>query len=64
MPANTFSVIQLSNSRAVSMGDVKADINMVGTVAATVMSKAIENAIKYATISDETYLKNINKNKY
>ncbi|MEE1250520.1 MAG: P1 family peptidase [Lachnospiraceae bacterium] len=49
---------------AVSMGDVKADINMVGTVAATVMSKAIENAIKYATISDETYLKNINKNKY
>ena len=38
---------------------VKADINIVGTLAAEVMSAAILKAVKYSHISDEEYLKNI-----
>ena len=35
---------------------VEADINMVGTLAAEVMAKAIENAIRSAKINDADYL--------
>ena len=35
---------------------VEADINMVGTLAAEVMAKAIENAIRFAKINDADYL--------
>ena len=38
---------------------VKADINIVGTLAAEVMSAAILKAVKYSHIPDEEYLKNI-----
>ena len=37
---------------------VKANINMVGTLAAEVMSRAIEDAIKSSKISDREYLRN------
>lgn len=44
---------------AVSMGNVRADINVAGTLAAQVMSLAIENAVASAKITDEEYLKNV-----
>lgn len=44
---------------AVSLGNVCADINMVGTVAAEVMSTAIEHAVSCAKIPDEEYCKYI-----
>ena len=44
---------------AVSLGSVRADINMVGTVAAQVMSTAIEHAVRYAKIPEEEYLRHI-----
>lgn len=41
---------------ACSVGDVKSDINVVGTLAAKVMTKAIINAIEASKIDDETFL--------
>ena len=44
---------------AFSVGEVEADINMVGTMAANVMSEAIIRAIEDSKVSDEEYLSNI-----
>lgn len=41
----------------ISVGDVKCDINAVGTLAARAMGGAIKNAIKHGEMSDEEYLK-------
>ena len=43
---------------AVSMGNVRADINVAGTLAAKVMSLAIERAVHDAAIPDAEYLAN------
>ena len=43
---------------AVSMGNVRADINVAGTLAAKVMSLAIERAVRDAAIPDAEYLAN------
>lgn len=43
---------------AASIGKVEADINLVGTLASRVMERAIKNAVTYAALSDEEYLKN------
>ena len=42
---------------AVSTGNVKADINAVGTLAARAMGEAIKNAINKSKMPDEEYLK-------
>lgn len=47
---------------AASIGDIKADINVVGTMASRVMEQAIVNAVLHAQISEEEFLKNVNKN--
>lgn len=41
----------------ISVGDVKCDINAVGTLAARAMGGAIKNAIKHGEMIDEEYLK-------
>lgn len=43
---------------ACSVGDVVSDVNVVGSLAAKVMEKAIKKAIESAKIDDEEYLKN------
>lgn len=43
---------------AVSMGNVRADINVAGTLAAQTMSLAIERAVRDAAIPDAEYLAN------
>ena len=42
---------------AISVGDVKCDINAVGTLATRAMSGAIKNAIENSKMKDEDYLK-------
>ena len=44
---------------SVSVGEVKADLNMVGTLASEVMSEAIRRAVFNSKVSDEEYFKNI-----
>ena len=44
---------------AASTGNIKADINVIGTLSAEVMSAAIVNAIKESSIPDEEFLSNI-----
>ena len=44
---------------AASTGEVKADLNMVGTLASEVMSEAIRRAITSSKIDDNEYLKYI-----
>ena len=46
---------------AASCGDVKADLNMAGTLAAEVMSEAIRRAVLSAKMSDKEYLANCRK---
>ena len=46
---------------AASIGDVKADINLVGILSAEIMAQAIENAVTHSKISEEEYLRNIGK---
>ena len=43
---------------ACSTGRVVSDVNLVGTLSARVMEKAIQNAVKYSAVDDEEYLKN------
>ena len=43
---------------ACSVGDVVSDVNVVGSLAAKVMEKAIKKAVESAKIDDEEYLKN------
>ena len=43
---------------AASTGQVSADINVVGTLAAEVMCEAIQNAIKSSKVSDKEFLAN------
>ncbi len=43
---------------AASVGKVKADINLVGTLSARVMEKAIINAVNSSKINDDEYLSN------
>jgi L-aminopeptidase/D-esterase-like protein len=53
-PVNTMS--DGDSIYAVSLGDVQADINMTGTMAADVMAMAIERAILASDIDDKEYL--------
>ena len=46
---------------AASTAEVKADLNMTGTLAAEVMSEAIRRAVNDSAIDDSEYLKNIFK---
>ncbi|MBQ8417939.1 MAG: P1 family peptidase [Phascolarctobacterium sp.] len=46
---------------AVSLGDVKADVNAIGTLAAEVMQEAILRAVRDSKISDAEYLANCPK---
>jgi hypothetical protein len=41
---------------ACSVGDVVSDVNLVGTLSAKVMQKAILKAVEAAKIPDEEYL--------
>lgn len=43
---------------ACSIGEVVSDVNVVGSLAAKVMEKAIKKAVESAKIDDEEYLKN------
>lgn len=43
---------------ACSVGDVVSDVNVVGSLSAKVMEKAIKKAVESAKIDDEEYLKN------
>ena len=43
---------------ACSVGDVVSDVNVVGSLVAKVMEKAIKKAVESAKIDDEEYLKN------
>ena len=43
---------------ACSVGDVVSDVNVVGSLAAKAMEKAIKKAVESAKIDDEEYLKN------
>ena len=43
---------------AASTGEVKADINAVGTACQEVMAQAIENAVRNSAVSEEEFLKN------
>ena len=43
---------------AASTGEVKADLNMVGTLASEVMSEAIRRAVLSSQMSDSEYLSN------
>ena len=57
MPIN--NGINLCKIYATSCGNlIDADINMVGTLSAEVMAKAIENAIEFSRIDDAEYLSN------
>ncbi|MCR5833793.1 MAG: P1 family peptidase [Selenomonadaceae bacterium] len=42
---------------------INADVNMIGTLAAEVLAKAIKNAVEYSRIIDGEYLGNINSQK-
>ena len=42
---------------AASVGSVEADVNLVGTLSAKVMEKAIIRAVEAAKISDEEFLR-------
>lgn len=44
---------------AASVGEISADVNMVGTLAAEVMSEAIRRAVESSRIPDEEFLKHI-----
>lgn len=44
---------------ALSVGTMKVDLNMAGTLAAEVMAEAIKKAVESSRISDEEYLQNI-----
>lgn len=44
---------------AASVGNVRADLNMVGTLAAEVMSEAIRRALKNSPTNEDDFLKNI-----
>ena len=44
---------------AASVGDVNADLNVVGTLAAEIMSEAIRRAVENSQIDDEEFLKHI-----
>ena len=46
---------------AASVGDVPADLNMVGTLAAEVMSEAIRRAVESSRLDDAEYLKHIRR---
>ena len=46
---------------AVSLGNVEADVNAIGTLAAEVMQEAILRAVRDSKISDEEYLANCPK---
>ena len=44
---------------AASTGEVKADLNMTGTLASEVMSEAIRRAIIFSKMDETEYLNNI-----
>ena len=44
---------------AACLGNIKADLNTVGTLASEAMAKAIINAVKTSKISEDEYLKNV-----
>ena len=46
---------------AVSCGQIKADLNMTGTLAADVMAEAIRRAIENSKLSDSEYLASCRK---
>ena len=46
---------------AASVGDVSADLNVVGTLSAEVMSEAIRRAVENSQLDDEEFLKNVRR---
>ncbi len=46
---------------AASVGEVPADLNVVGTLAAEVMSEAIRRAVESSRLPDEEYLKHVRR---
>ena len=46
---------------AASIGDVPADLNMIGTLAAEVMSEAIRRAVESSRLPDEEFLRHVSR---
>lgn len=46
---------------AASIGDVRADLNMIGTLSADVMSAAIRRAVESSRIDDEEFLRHVSR---
>ena len=46
---------------AASVGEVPADLNMIGTLSAEVMSEAIRRAVESSRLPDEEYLKHVRR---